>query len=183
MGDEMNYRSVAAVLFLTGVAGLACALVSRLSAFPPRALVERANEDVRSGRRKPMSMLPGMEPGGVVRLPNQWALRPAGKQIPVGDFPVNIALHPSGRWLAALHAGYGTHEVVIVALLGNAQKIVSRAAVDQAFYGLCFTPDGKTLFASGGSPRLEFRRGLPCPSSRLPHDRWAKDIRRQRPGD
>ena len=37
-------------------------------------------------------------------LPNQWSLRPAGKQLELGVFPVNIALHPSGRWLAVLLA-------------------------------------------------------------------------------
>jgi effector-binding domain-containing protein len=41
-------------------------------------------------------------------------LRPAGKQVPLGDFPVNIALHPSGKYAAILHAGYGAHEVVTV---------------------------------------------------------------------
>ncbi len=112
----------------------------------------RGKEDRRSERRK--VVLPGLEPGGVVRLPNQWALRPAGKQLTLGDFPVNLALHPSGRWLAALHAGYGTHEVVIVALQNNAQKILSRVAVDQAFYGMSFAPDGKTLFVSGGEQEV-----------------------------
>ena len=28
--------------------------------------------------------------------------------------------------------------------------VVSRATLDQAFYGLCFAPDGRRLFASGG---------------------------------
>jgi hypothetical protein len=94
----------------------------------------------------------------VIRLPNQWALRPAGKQLLLGDFPVNMSLHPSGRWLAVLHAGYGTHEVVIVALPDERTEtkgsIVCRVPVDQAFYGLCFTPDGETLFASGGEQEI-----------------------------
>ncbi|HKB37444.1 MAG TPA: hypothetical protein VKD72_13415, partial [Gemmataceae bacterium] len=52
-------------------------------------------------------VLPGTQPTGEVRLPNGWSLRPAGQQIVVGDFPVNLALHPDGKWLAILHAGYG----------------------------------------------------------------------------
>jgi DNA-binding beta-propeller fold protein YncE len=86
----------------------------------------------------------------VVRLPNQWSLRPAGRQLPLGDFPVNLALHPSGKWLAVLHAGYGTHEVMIVELQKHRQQVVCRVPLRQTFYGLCFAPDGKTLFASGG---------------------------------
>ena len=38
--------------------------------------------------------LPGMQASGQVLLPTQWSLDPAGKQLKVGDFPVNIALHP-----------------------------------------------------------------------------------------
>ncbi|MGH7224903.1 MAG: YncE family protein, partial [Gemmataceae bacterium] len=149
-GDEMNYRSFCAALLLIGISGLALAVVSRLSAFSEKPSAPAEKRQPRADNRKPTRMLPGVEPGGTIRLPNQWALRPAGKQIALGDFPVNIVLHPSGRWLAILHAGYGTHEVVLVTLRGNQQKIACRVAVDQAFYGLCFAPDGKTLFASGG---------------------------------
>ena len=42
----------------------------------------------------PPRVLPGVRPDGGVQLPNQWSLRPAGKQLALGDFPVNIALHP-----------------------------------------------------------------------------------------
>src|SRR5262245_4433624 len=95
---------------------------------------------------QPLRILPRIHPGGSVLLPNQWSLRPAGRQLDLGVFPVNIALHPSGRWLAILHAGYGQHEVVTVDLERSA--IVDRAEMKQAFYGLCFTSDGKQLFAS-----------------------------------
>ncbi|MBI4324802.1 MAG: hypothetical protein HY674_06005, partial [Chloroflexi bacterium] len=37
--------------------------------------------------------LPGARPDGSVRLPNQWSLRPVGRQVLLGDFPVNIAVH------------------------------------------------------------------------------------------
>jgi DNA-binding beta-propeller fold protein YncE len=150
----MNYRSLAAVLLLTGSTGLALAFVSRLSAFNEKALDPAASRRPGGDRGNRTRLLPGLGPDGAIRLPNQWSLRPAGKQIPLGDFPVNLVLHPSGRWLAALHAGYGTHEVVIVDLLGNQQKITCRVPVDQAFYGLCFAPDGKTLFASGGEQEV-----------------------------
>jgi sugar lactone lactonase YvrE len=90
-----------------------------------------------------------VQPGGVVRLPNQWSLRPAGKQVPVGDFPVNIALHPTEPWLAVLHAGYGTHEVAILDLGDATPHICCRVPIRQTFYGLAWAPDGKTLYASG----------------------------------
>jgi sugar lactone lactonase YvrE len=91
--------------------------------------------------------LPGVQRTGEILLPMQWSLRPAGKQLKLGDFPVNLVLHPKEPWGAVLHAGYGEHEVVIVDL--KAQKVVSRAIIPETFYGLCFSPDGTQVFASG----------------------------------
>jgi DNA-binding beta-propeller fold protein YncE len=90
---------------------------------------------------------PGLQADGRTLLPNQWTIEPAGKQIQLGDFPVNIAVHPKEPWVAVLHCGYGVHEVVIVDLKGNA--ITDRFKFPQSFYGLAFDPEGKRLFASG----------------------------------
>src|SRR5438094_149286 len=95
-------------------------------------------------------VLPGLRRDGFVQLPNQWRLKPAGRQLALGDFPVNIALHPTGQFAAVLHAGFREHEVVVVDLNPKRTRIVSRAAIDQAFYGLTFSPDGRQLYASGG---------------------------------
>ena len=109
-------------------------------------------------------VLPGLLADGSVLLPNQWKLRPAGKQIEVGNFPVNLAVHPSGQYLAVLHAGWGDHEIIILDLNKARQRIVSRVVIDQTFYGLCFSPDGRRLYASGGELELvheyDFGRGL-----------------------
>jgi DNA-binding beta-propeller fold protein YncE len=95
-------------------------------------------------------VLPGIQRTGEVRLPNQWSLRPAGRQLPLGDFPVNVALHPNGKWLAVLHAGFGEHEIVVVELGRDRPRVACRVPLRQTFYGLCFAPDGNTLYASGG---------------------------------
>ena len=109
-------------------------------------------------------ILPGVQPSGAILLPNQWSLRPVGTHLLMGDFPVNLALHPDGRYLAALHAGYGEHEIVIVDVQLKRPRIVSRVSVPQTFYGLCFSPDGKTLYASGAEyetvNRFTFDQGL-----------------------
>ena len=106
-------------------------------------------------------VLPGKKPDGSVLLPNQWSLRPAGKQIELGDFPVNIALHPKGKFAALLHCGDGKHEIIIVDVKG--EKIVSRTPVDEAFYGLAFSPDGEHVYCSAASAEgiraFEFKNG------------------------
>ncbi|MFL5329321.1 MAG: bifunctional YncE family protein/alkaline phosphatase family protein [Gemmataceae bacterium] len=112
----------------------------------------------------PARVLPGIQADGFVQLPNQWRLRPTGTHVDVGDFPVNLALHPGGRFLAVLHAGYREHEVMILDLSGARTRIFNRVMIDQTFYGLCFSPDGSTLYASGGEYEVihafDFRDGL-----------------------
>ena len=101
---------------------------------------------------EPLPEVPGMKPDGSVLLPNQWALRPAGKQFRVGDFPVNIAMHPSGEWAAVLHAGDGPHEIAVLDC--KTGEVVSRASVEEAFYGLTFANGGRRLFASGSGAEV-----------------------------
>ena len=95
-------------------------------------------------------VLPGVRKDGFVQLPNQWKLNPAGRQIDIGDLPVNIQIHPTGLFAAVLHCGYKEHEVAIIDLIPKAQKVVSRTIIPQAFYGITFSPDGKQLYASSG---------------------------------
>jgi YVTN family beta-propeller protein len=131
--DAMRRSCAAIAVLLSSCAALALSL-------------QREEAPPRPAPSSPI--LPGAQPDGSIRLPNQWSLRPAGRQITLGDFPVNLALHPGGEYLAALHAGYGEHEIIVVNLKRN--KIVSRVSLPQAWYGLCFSPDGAHLYASGG---------------------------------
>jgi DNA-binding beta-propeller fold protein YncE len=135
-------RSVVAAGALACVCGGLALAVSSARRPEPAAPVAPLRQAVR--------MLPGAQPGGYMLLPNQWSLRPAGHQTQLGDFPVHIALHPSGPWMAVLHSGYGPHEVVVLSLKDATPKITCRVPIDHSFYGLCWTPDGKALYASGG---------------------------------
>jgi YVTN family beta-propeller protein len=91
---------------------------------------------------------PGMTRAGTVVLPNGWSLKPAGRQVRLGDLPVQIAVHPSEPVLAILHAGYGEHEIVTVNQ--SSGKIIGRVSLPASFSGLTWTADGKRLFAGGG---------------------------------
>jgi DNA-binding beta-propeller fold protein YncE len=153
----MRSRSLLAfALVILTCWGLFAALDTRNAQEQP--LQNRAEE------AKPSRVLPGIQQDGTVQLPNQWKLRPVGRQLEVGDFPVNIVIHPSGQFMAVLHAGMREHEIVIVDLNRTRQKIVSRVTVDQTFYGMAFSPDGKKIYASGGEEEVvhefDFDRGL-----------------------
>jgi DNA-binding beta-propeller fold protein YncE len=115
----------------------------------------------RSALRTPMANRPGKQPDGSVLLPNQWSLRPAGRQIELRDFPINIAVHPGGRYAAVLHSGYSAHQVSIVDI--SAGETVSHASLEQSFYGIEFSRDGKRLFCSGAGKeaiyQFDFQNG------------------------
>ncbi|MEI6053670.1 MAG: hypothetical protein WCQ44_13275, partial [Opitutaceae bacterium] len=100
----------------------------------------------------PTATLPGLQRDGSVLLPNQWSLRPVGKQLPLGDFPVNVALHPEGIFAAVLHNGWGQHEVRIVEV--KTGQTLSQVALQESFYGLAWSSDGKKLYASGAGQEV-----------------------------
>jgi DNA-binding beta-propeller fold protein YncE len=96
--------------------------------------------------------LPGQRADGSVLLPNQWSLRPVGQQVPLGDFPVNIAVHPDGRYAAVLHSGHGPHEIIVVDVIDA--KVVSRTKLNEAYYGIEFARSGARLYCSGSSDEV-----------------------------
>lgn len=100
----------------------------------------------------PVASLPGVKVDGSILLPNQWSLRPSGRQVRLGDFPVNIAIHPSGKYAVVLHAGFGPHEVVSVRLPEG--KVVARVELEESFQGIAFSPDGTHVYASGAGAEV-----------------------------
>ncbi len=98
---------------------------------------------------------PGTKSDGSVLLPNGWSLRPTGRHLPLGDFPVNIALHPNGRFAAILHSGNSEHEIIVADV--TTLRIVSRAPIQESFYGITFSRDGSILFCSGAGDEVIHR--------------------------
>ena len=106
--------------------------------------------------------LPGVRADGSILLPNQWTLTPAGRQVELGNFPVNVAVHPRGQFAAVVHSGYGKHEIIVVDLRNAA--VASRTPVAETFYGLAFSRNGRHLYCSGGADEVihifDFRDGV-----------------------
>jgi YVTN family beta-propeller protein len=109
--------------------------------------LDAASSSARASKEAAEPRLPGVKPDGSVLLPNQWSLRPAGKQVELADFPVNVAVHPGGRYAAVLHCGYSKQEILVVDIA--TAQVRSRTGIDEAFYGLEFSKDGRQLFCSG----------------------------------
>ena len=124
----------------------------------------------RAPAEEPIRRTPGPQPDGSVVLPNQWSLRPAGKQVEVGDFPVNIALHPDGRHAVVLHCGFGPHELAVIDL--ETRKVLSRTRIEEAFQGLAFDGTGDRLYVSGGAAEtilpFRFESGALVPLEAVP---------------
>jgi len=105
---------------------------------------------------------PGRLDSSTTLLPNRWKLSPAGKNIGLGDFPLNMAMSPNGRYLAINHNGQSRQYVAIVDLQTNNR--ISEVTVDKSFYGITFTNDGQTLMVSGAADNwiyaYDFNRGF-----------------------
>lgn len=84
-----------------------------------------------------------------LKLPNGWSLTPAGKQLPMGDFPLNIAVSPDKKYAAVTNNGQSAQSIFLVDLTKDV--VLDSIEVAKSFYGLCFDADGRSLFASGGN--------------------------------
>ena len=107
--------------------------------------------------KKNLVQLPGLQSNGQTLLPNGWSLRPAGLQIDLGDFPTHLEVSPDGKFIAVLHAGWGTHEVRIISLKN--QKVISSVVIDQTFQGIRFSDDGRKLYVSGAEDECVYVYG------------------------
>ena len=134
---RQNFKLIAKIRIVTWKLLLVCLFLEMAPAF---------------GESAAQVELPGSRPDGSVLLPNQWSLRPAGRQVELGDFPVNIAVHPRGRYAAILQSGYSRHEIIVVDL--PSAKVVSRTPLHESFYGLAFSYNGRHLYCSGGGEEV-----------------------------
>ena len=83
-----------------------------------------------------------------VRLPNGWSLSPYGRNFPLGDLPLNIALTASGKKMAVTNNGQSVHSIQLID--PATEEVLHTLVVPKAWYGLAFTEDEKFLYVSGG---------------------------------
>src|SRR5262245_33049235 len=95
----------------------------------------------------PPGTTPGPLGGGVTLLPNGWRIQPAGKHMPIGDLPLNMALSPDKRFLIVSNGGYARPTLRVVDLAR--MYLTSSLTLDDAWYGLAWHPNGTSLYSSG----------------------------------
>jgi YVTN family beta-propeller protein len=99
------------------------------------------------GDQQPSAVRPGAAGGGVTLLPNGWKIAPAGQHVQVGDLPLSMVESPDGRTLLVANNGYARPTITIVDLQN--QTVREALALDHAWLGMAWHPDGTRLFVSG----------------------------------
>ena len=87
--------------------------------------------------------------GKNVLLPNGWTLSPAGRSLPLGDLPLNIAVSKSKKLMAVTNNGQSVQSIQLIN--PATEKVLDNIEVAKSWYGLKFSADEKTLYASGGN--------------------------------
>jgi YVTN family beta-propeller protein len=107
-------------------------------------------------RGSPPAARPGSLGGGETLLPNGWRIAPAGRHLSIGDLPLNMVLSRDGRYLIVANNGYAKPTLRVVDL--DRGYVSSVVALDDAWLGLAWHPDGSKLYSSGAASNsvLEF---------------------------
>jgi YVTN family beta-propeller protein len=84
-----------------------------------------------------------------VTLPNGWSLSPAGRSLPLGDLPLNIAVSASKNLVAVTNNGQSKQSLQLINT--KTEKILDNIEIKRSWLGLKFSSDEKYLFAAGGN--------------------------------
>ena len=98
-------------------------------------------------------------------LPTGARLDPEGSIHPIGQFPLNLVAAPGGKRVVLLMSGWRDQGLQI---LDRSTGAVAQTLLQPAgFVGLVFSPDGRTLYASGGNQDLIYRYDWQGETARL----------------
>lgn len=103
-----------------------------------------AQKEKLSNRRQ----VPGPIPDGGFLLPSGWKITPVGRQIPVGQLPLGMALSHDGHYLAITNNGYDAQSVTLIDTA--TEKVVRSIPIAKSWLGICFAPTVHRLYVSGG---------------------------------
>ena len=102
---------------------------------------------IRALSTPPPAALPGNLTDGTTMLPNGWRIQPAGKHLRVGNMPLNLTQTPDSKYLVVTSNGLAKPAFHVVDIA--TWKVTSTVALDHAWYGLAWHPDGTRLYSAG----------------------------------
>jgi DNA-binding beta-propeller fold protein YncE len=88
-------------------------------------------------------------------LPTGLRLDPAGDFVDLGSMPLNVVAAPGGDKAVTVLSGWREQGIQVIDL--TTRQVTQTLLQDGAFYGAAFSPDGHTLFVSGGNTDAIFR--------------------------
>ena len=92
---------------------------------------------------------------GAPRLPTGVHLDPVAQTTPLGSMPVSLTVAPGGQHFVVVLSGWREQGFQVVErATGRVVQDVRQAA---AFQGAAFSPDGRTLYVSGGNQDVVYR--------------------------
>ncbi|HEV8217250.1 MAG TPA: bifunctional YncE family protein/alkaline phosphatase family protein, partial [Gemmatimonadaceae bacterium] len=99
------------------------------------------------------------------RLPTGVSLDPAAPMVTVGAMPLTARLAPDGMNVVLSLSGYGNQGLQVLERPGSGVgKVIEQPS---AFVGLAFSPDGRTLYSSGGNQDVVYRYDWAPPTAHL----------------
>jgi YVTN family beta-propeller protein len=113
-----------------------CIVISLIVALPLYTIAQSVIMEKQPAERK-------------VKLPNGWDLSPAGRSLPLGDLPLNIAVSSSKKLIAVTNNGQSVQSIQLIDPV--AEKILDNVIIPKSWYGLKFSADEKYLYAGGGN--------------------------------
>jgi YVTN family beta-propeller protein len=117
----------------------------------PFAIVAVACQRPVKGSYPPDSIISKLAP----RLPTGVSLDPAAPMVTIGAMPLTARLAPDGIHVVISLSGYGKQGLQMVDRTSDGVYEVMEQP--SAFVGLAFSPDGRTLYSSGGNQDVVYR--------------------------
>src|SRR5258708_21866609 len=104
---------------------------------------------VSSSSQPPPRERVGIQLDATFLLNSGWRVKPTGQQIPLDTFPMSAVVTQNDRFMIVMNAGYKPPSLTVVDLQGG--RAVRHVPVPDAWLGMALSPQGKTLWVSGGS--------------------------------
>jgi DNA-binding beta-propeller fold protein YncE len=97
----------------------------------------------------------GQDPSGAGRLATGARLDPAGVSYDLGSMPLAMALSPEKDRIVVLLNGWREQGIQVVER--NSGRVLQTITLPAVFLGVAFSPDGKSLYVSGGNQDVIYR--------------------------